>query len=36
MNNENEILEFLNKNGLTKKEFFLMNTLPEKGNWQMN
>ncbi len=21
-------------NGLTKKEFFLMNTLPEKGNWQ--
>ncbi len=24
----------INKNGLTKKEFFLMNTLPEKGNWQ--
>ena len=22
------------KNGLTKKEFILMNTLPEKGNWQ--
>ncbi len=22
------------KNGLTKKEFFLINTLPEKGNWQ--
>jgi len=24
----------IKKNGLTKKEFFLMNTLPEKGNWQ--
>jgi len=24
----------IEKNGLTKKEFFLMNTLPEKGNWQ--
>ena len=22
------------KNVLTKKEFFLINTLPEKGNWQ--
>ena len=24
----------IKKNGLTKKEFFLMNTLSEKGNWQ--
>ena len=24
----------IKKNGLTKKEFFLINTLPEKGNWQ--
>ena len=24
----------IKKNGLTKKEYFLMNTLPEKGNWQ--
>jgi len=24
----------IKKNGLTKKEFFLMNSLPEKGNWQ--
>ena len=24
----------IKKNALTKKEFFLMNTLPEKGNWQ--
>ena len=24
----------IKKNGLTKKEFFLMNTLPEKGKWQ--
>ena len=24
----------IKNNGLTKKEFFLMNTLPEKGNWQ--
>jgi len=24
----------INKNVLTKKEFFFMNTLPEKGNWQ--
>ena len=24
----------IKKNGLTKKEFFLMSTLPEKGNWQ--
>ncbi len=24
----------IKKIGLTKKEFFLMNTLPEKGNWQ--
>ena len=24
----------IKKNGLTKKEFFLMNNLPEKGNWQ--
>jgi len=24
----------IKKCGLTKKEFFLMNTLPEKGNWQ--
>ncbi|MBO8218694.1 replication restart helicase PriA [Prochlorococcus marinus] len=24
----------IKKNGLTKKELFLMNTLPEKGNWQ--
>jgi len=24
----------IKKNGLTEKEFFLMNTLPEKGNWQ--
>ncbi len=24
----------IKKNGLTKKEFFLMHTLPEKGNWQ--
>ncbi len=24
----------IEKVGLTKKEFFLMNTLPEKGNWQ--
>jgi len=24
----------IKKSGLTKKEFFLMNTLPEKGNWQ--
>jgi len=24
----------IKKNGLTKKEFFLMNALPEKGNWQ--
>ncbi len=24
----------IEKNGLTKKEFFLMNTLSEKGNWQ--
>ena len=24
----------IKKNGLTKKEFFLMDTLPEKGNWQ--
>ena len=24
----------IKKNGLTKKEFFLMNTLLEKGNWQ--
>ncbi|MBO8220574.1 replication restart helicase PriA [Prochlorococcus marinus] len=24
----------IKKNGLTKKEFFLMNTLYEKGNWQ--
>ncbi len=24
----------IKKNGLTKKEFFFMNTLPEKGNWQ--
>ena len=24
----------IKKNGLSKKEFFLMNTLPEKGNWQ--
>jgi len=24
----------IKKNELTKKEFFLMNTLPEKGNWQ--
>ncbi len=24
----------IKKNGLTKKEFFLMNTLPEKGSWQ--
>ncbi len=25
---------YIKNNGLTKKEFFLMNTLPEKGNWQ--
>ena len=24
----------IKKHGLTKKEFFLMDTLPEKGNWQ--
>ncbi len=24
----------IKKNGLTKKEFFLMNSLPEQGNWQ--
>ncbi len=24
----------MKKNGFTKKELFLMNTLPEKGNWQ--
>ena len=24
----------IEKNGLTKKEIFLMNTLPKKGNWQ--